>query len=329
MANSAVSLTLNIFHSTSHKLYLCRVKQVLIAAPISEKFKRHLVEKNYELIEQPAFNTDLAKGITGIVTSNKLLLNSIELKKYPNLQWIARLGSGMEIIDTDYCNERGIKYFNSPFGIANSVAEHMTGMLLGLLHKICRSDKEVQGGQWIREMNRGVELEGLTVGIIGYGNTGSALAKKLSVFTPGILVYDKFKSGFSNDYIKQVSLEDIQDKADIISFHVPLKMDTMHYYNDEFLANVKKKHILMNASRGAVADTKTILKGLVSGKITGACLDVLEEEKEIQELLTQKNNIVHRLMEHNVIITPHIAGYSHNAIEKMSNELLNQMEQIQ
>lgn len=311
-----------------HKLYLCRVKQVLIVAPISEKFKKRLVEKNYELIEQPVFNIDLAKGITGIVTSNKLLLNSTELEKYPNLQWIARLGSGMEIIDTAYCDEKGIKYFSSPSGIANSVAEHVTGMLLGLLHKIYTSHKEIQDGQWIREINRGVELENLTVGIIGYGNTGNALAKKLAAFTSDILVYDKFKSGFSNDSIKQVSLEEIQEKADIISFHVPLKSDTRHYYNDDFVSKVKKKHILINASRGAVADTKAILQGLVSGKITGACLDVLEEEKDIEELLMQKNNIVQHLMEHNVIITPHIAGYSYNAIEKMSNELSNQMEGI-
>lgn len=267
-------------------------------------------------------------GITGIVTSNKLLLDRAAIEHFPDLQWIARLGSGMEIIDTGHCDVKGIRYMSSPAGIANAVAEHVTGMLLSMLHHIPRSFDEVRKGQWIREANRGTELESLTVGIIGYGHTGSAVAGKLQAFTSNIVVYDKYKQGFGNTYIREVDLPVLQQEADILSFHVPLNNETRHYYDDLFLHAMKKPHILVNASRGEVADTNVILQGLRSGKITGASLDVVEGEKQIAQLLDNKESVINQLLRHNVLITPHIAGYSQQAIEKMSAELLGQLEAL-
>lgn len=301
------------------------VNSILIAAPISNTFKEALYTKGYNLVDEHCLELN---AIVGIVTSNKLQLNSTTLPKYPNLKWIARLGSGMEIIDTAYCDQHQILYFSSPKGIANSVAEHTTGMLLSLLHRIPSSFAEIQQKQWIREPNRGVELEHQIIGLIGYGHTGSAFASKLKAFSNNILAYDKYKSGFGDDIIEESTLERIQAEADIISFHVPLNAETRHYYNQTFLNQAKKNHILINVSRGAVCDTNVILHGLQSGQIQGACLDVLEEEKNIQDILLQEENIIKKILQHNVLLTPHIAGYSMNAIEKMSMELLVQLNEI-
>ena len=287
-------------------------------------FKQTLLDHGYELV----YTNDKAQSSTGIITSNKLVLNKHSLQHFPNLKWIARLGSGMEIIDTAYCDQQGIRYVSSPEGISNSVAEHVMGMLLGLLHHIHSSQHQIQAGQWIREANRGVELAERTVGLIGYGHTGQALANKLRVFTTNILVYDKYKTGFGDEVIKEVSLEQLQQQADVVSFHVPLNDETRMYYDAAFYSAMSKPHILINSARGDVADTKVILGGLKSGQITGACLDVLEEEKSIDEILKQPDNIVQELLTYNVILTPHIAGYSYRAIEKMSAELLAQLHDI-
>jgi D-3-phosphoglycerate dehydrogenase len=304
------------------------VSLVLLSANISKSFKQKLSDQGYEffIIDNASqISNDHFQATVGIVTSNKLILNKDTLTKFPQLKWIARLGSGMEIIDTSYCNLHGIRYYSSPNGIANSVAEHTMGMILGLLHHIPSSMYEIKHRQWIREPNRGIELESLKVGIIGYGHTGSALAKKLSVFTPSIMAYDKYKSGFGNEIVKEVTLEEIKQEADIISFHVPLNNDTLHYYDNAFLESIHKNHYLINTSRGAIIDTSVIVDGLKKGKIIGACLDVLQEEKNIQEVLSSEHNPITQLLQYNVTVTPHIAGYSIHAIEKMSEELMNQL----
>lgn len=297
------------------------MKKVLIAAPISDAFRSYLEEQNYLLLEE------WANDVEGIVTSNKLRLQQDTLQQLPQLRWIARLGSGMEIIDSDYCREHHIACFSSPKGIANAVAEHVCGMLLSLLHRIPSSFNEIQQGQWIREANRGQELEQRCVGIIGYGHTGSALASKLRVFTPNILVYDKYRTAITDAWVTPVSLRELQARADIISFHVPLNDETTHYYDETFLSHCKP-HILLNASRGAVCSTKTIIYGLQTKHILGACLDVLEEESDIQNVLQTPANSIQQLMRYPVIITPHIAGYSVQAIEKMSDELMQQLKTI-
>ena len=307
------------------------MNQILIAAPISDTFKQALLDKGYELVyisNHHSLSMTNFQCAIGIITSNKLRLDQATLRQFIQLKWIARLGSGMEIIDTEYCDAHGIRYVNSPDGIANTVAEHVTGMLLSLLHNIHSAHHQIKSGLWIREENRGMELETLTVGIIGYGHTGSATAKKLQVFAKKILAYDKYKTGFGNEFVQEVTLAQLQQEADIISFHVPLNEETGHYYNAAFSEAMKKPHILINAARGAVADTQVILDGLKSGHITGACLDVVEEEKNIEEVLHSRGNVIQEVLKYKVVLTPHIAGYSHNAIEKMSAELLSQLQDI-
>ena len=303
------------------------MKNVLLAAPLSAAFRDALLQSGYTFITPEQSATD-SSGIEGIVTSNKLRLRAEVLDRFPKLRWIARLGSGMEIIDTGWCAAHNIACFSSPAGIADSVGEHTLGLLLGLLHRIPNSMQEIQEGQWIREANRGHELGRLCVGLIGYGHTGQAVAKRLSAFTPHIVAYDKYRSGFGNETVREVSLQALQEEADVVSFHVPLQEDTQHYYNQSFLHGMKKAHYLLNVSRGAVCATPVILGGLESGKILGAGLDVLEEEADIEEILRQPENTVQRLLRHRVVLTPHIAGYSHEAIEKMSEELLNQLRPI-
>lgn len=303
------------------------MKHVLLAAPISGVFRDALLQSAYALIT-PTQNDAEDSVIEGIVTSNKLKLQAEVLSRYPNLRWIARLGSGMEIIDTNYCAKKGIACFSSPAGIADSVGEHTLGLLLGLLHRIPHSMQEIQEGQWIREANRGHELGRLCVGLIGFGHTGQAVAKRLSAFTPHIVAYDKYRSGFGNETVREVSLQALQEEADVVSFHVPLQEDTQHYYNQYFMRSMKKAHYLLNVSRGAVCATPVILGGLESGKILGAGLDVLEEEADMEGILRQPDNTVQRLLRHRVVLTPHIAGYSHEAIEKMSAELLDQLKPI-
>lgn len=303
------------------------MNQVVIAAPISASFRNYLLEKGFQLIDTDQLNEIPDKeAVRGIVTSNKLKLLADTLILFPQLKWIARLGSGMEIIDTAYCDAHQIVYVSSPAGIANSVAEHMTAMLLSLMHHIPQAANDIQHKRWLREENRGLELENLTVGIIGYGHTGMAFAKKMKAFTPHLLAYDKYKQGFSDAYVQEVSLEALQDHADILSFHVPLTAETTHYYNSDFLHRMKKFHFVLNGSRGKVASTPILLEGLQSGKILGAALDVLEEEAHMPQLLHTPGNRIEQLQAFNTLITPHIAGYSFNAIEKMSDELRTGLE---
>ena len=301
------------------------MKQVIVAAPISTSFRLFLTEKGYVCTDLKHPDQVAEINPVGIITSNKLILQQQQLSALPALKWIARLGSGMEIIDTVYCDQQQIRYFSSAQGIANAVAEHTCGMLLNLQHHIIRSMNEIKSGQWNREANRGYELENKTLGIIGYGHTGQAFANKMSVFVKQILAYDKYKQNFGSAQVQEVTLEAIYEQADILSFHVPLNDETRAYYDHTFLKNMQQPHILINTSRGGVASTRAILEGLASGKISGACLDVLEEEADIQTVLSTPGNNVEELLKYPVILTPHIAGYSYDAIEKMSAELMEQL----
>jgi D-3-phosphoglycerate dehydrogenase len=307
--------------------YLRGMKMVWLAAPISPAFHAWLNQRGYIVWNNTERPSDVLL-LEGIITSNRLILDEDLLRELPNVRWIARMGSGMEIIDTAYCASKGIACFSSPVGLANSVAEHATGMLLSLLHRIPFSLNEVRAGQWIREPNRGNELYGQCVGLIGYGHTGRAFAEKLQAFTPHIIAYDKYHPAPAGSVATAVSLEELQARADIISFHVPLNKETNNYYNADFVANMAKPHILINTSRGPVCASSVVLDALVSGKLTGACIDVLDCEKSIETLLASPNNIVADLLRYNVIITPHIAGYSIQATQKMSDSLMQQLDAL-
>jgi|ERR1035437_9008529 D-3-phosphoglycerate dehydrogenase len=238
--------------------------------------------------------------------------------------FIARVGAGMEHIDVAYAESKGIKCLSSPEGNRNAVAEHALGMLLSLLNNICKANNEVKAGNWIREANRGTELEGKTIGIYGYGNTGSAFAKLLRGFDVKVFAYDKYVKGFGNEYVKESSPEEIFSNADILSIHLPLTEETKYLVNDSFISKFKKNIYIINTSRGLIVKTDDLVKNLKSGKIIGACLDVIEyEESSFEEMSPSgrgqgEEEFNFLKSSDKVILTPHIAGWSFESSEKMA-----------
>src|SRR5690606_20668703 len=208
----------------------------------------------------------LLKDAFGIVIRSRFAMDANFLQHAPNLKFIARSGAGMENIDEKYCEKHEITLFNAPEGNRNAVGEHALGMLLALFNQLVKSDKEVRSGKWDREGNRGIELDGKTVGIIGYGNNGAAFAKKLRGFDVQVLAYDKYKTDFGNQFIKECSLDDIFNNADVVSFHIPQNEETLFMANNAFFAKFKKPIYLINLSRGKIVQTSALVEALKNGK---------------------------------------------------------------
>lgn len=303
--------------------------KVLVAAPVHEVLIHGLEAAGYHLLHaekiSQAEGLSLIHDCVGVVTSTRLQLDRELLDAAPGLQWIGRMGSGMEVIDVPYAESRGIRCVFSPEGNSNAVAEHAVGMLLGLTKHIVWSHAEVKSGLWVRDANRGYELEGRTVGIIGFGHTGRAFARKLQGFDVRILAYDVREIGEMPGYVTSCTLEYLQQESDIISFHVPFAPDTHYYFNEKFLERLSKRTVVLNTSRGIVVNASVLKRGLDEGKIAGACLDVWEEEPLDRMGAVQKKILEELVQRKNVVITPHIAGYSHEAVYKMSKILLDRI----
>lgn len=261
----------------------------------------------------------------GIIIRSRIPLDKNFLTKASHLKFIARVGAGMENIDIETAENLGIKLINSPEGNRDSVAEHVVGMLLILMNRLFIASNEVKNGIWKREENRGDELLGKTFGIIGYGNMGKATAKRLSGFGVKVIFHDILPN-LSDEFATQVSLEELQKRADVLSLHIPLTEETHYLVDEEFISKMEKNFYFVNTARGKNLKTKALVQAIESGRVLGACLDVLEYEKSsFENLETENHDLKYLLDSEKVIVTPHIGGWTHQSKEKLAQVIVDKI----
>lgn len=281
----------------------------------------------YDRDFKPGDLLDILPTLSGIVVNTKSRMTAERIAAGQQLEFIARLGSGLDIIDLKAAQERGIKIINTPEGNCDAVAEHAIGMLLCLQNNIIQSDKQVRNQIWTREANRGTELGGKTLGIVGLGNTGRALTRKLSRWGLDMCYFDPYVYTTPAEYddIRKVSFEELVRNSDIISFHVQLTEETRHMVNDSFFEMCKKDLVLINTSRGAVIETEALVNALAQKRIKGACLDVFENEKP-NTYSEQESRMYSRLFEMpNVVLSPHVAGWTHESLKRIAEVMLEKL----
>jgi len=291
---------------------------------LTEKLRKEGIDVDVKLDLSRKEVIELLPQYNGLIVRSALKVDGEILSAGANLEFVGRLGAGMENIDAKFAESKGIKLFNAPEGNRSAVGEQAVGMLLSLFNKLNRADSEVRKGIWQREQNRGEEIEGKTIGIIGYGNMGGAFARKISGFGARVIAYDKYKSDFSDQFIEEVPLETIFQDADVISLHVPLQDDTFHLVDNSFLDSCKQGVYIINTARGAVIKTEDLVNALKLKQVKGACLDVLEfEGMSFENVNTDINSLTFSYLidSKNVILSPHIAGWTHQSNIKMAEIL--------
>ncbi len=268
---------------------------------------------------------------TGIIIRGKIKLDEGFLAQAINLKFIGRVGAGMENIDVEFAESRGIACFNAPEGNRDAVGEHSLGMLLMLMNNLMRADSEVRQGIWIREDNRGFEIQGKTVGIIGYGNMGSAFAQRLKGFEARVIAYDKYKFGYSDEFVEEMDMETIFTETDILSLHVPLTNETKYLVDDNYIKKFRKNIYIINTARGKVLKTADLVENLKTEKVIGACLDVLEYEKMSFENINKQQlpeDFKYLINSDQVVLSPHIAGWTHESNFKMAKVIVGKVMNI-
>lgn len=291
-----------------------------------------LNEAGFEVVED--FNSpaeEVAQSLSdyqGLIIRSRFPLNRDFLSN-GKLRFIGRVGAGLENIDLEACEDLNIEVFNAAEGNRDAVGEQAIGMLLSLFNNLKKADSEVRTGIWKREENRGLEIQGKTIGIIGYGNMGSGLAEKLSGFGARVIAYDKYKKGFSSKLVEEVGLKKLQEEADIISLHTPQTEETVHMINELFIEACVKPFYLINTARGSAVKTSALVDGLKKGKVKGACLDVLEYEKSsFQSLFHEQlpEAFDYLTKSEKVILSPHIAGWTHESKVKLAQVILDKIK---
>ena len=296
--NSDINSRKVLFIDTAHNILFDKLTSAGFVCDDHSKSSKETIEEiihNYE----------------GIVLRSRITLDKELIDLAKNLKFIGRVGAGLESIDVDYAESKGIKCFNSPEGNRDAVGEHAMGMLLSLFNNICAANTEFSNGEWNREKNRGLEIKGKTVGIIGYGNMGSTFAKKLSGFEANVISYDKYKNNYQDSNTTESTLEELFENADILSLHVPLTEETRYMVDETFINKFKKPIYIINTARGPVVKTDDLVEALKSGKVLGAAIDVLEYEETSFEIVNNTTPSFNFLKESkNVLISPHIAGWT-------------------
>jgi D-3-phosphoglycerate dehydrogenase len=306
--------------------------KILITDELHPLLQEGLENDGYVVDYQPEITEEeVAKIICdyeGLVINSKVYVGKELLDRATKLKFVCRAGSGLDTIDLEYAEQKNLKAFNSPEGNRGAVAEHTLAMLLNMMNNISLADKEVRNHQWNREKNRGHQLSGKTIGLIAYGNTAQAFSKLLIGFDVKLLAYDKYKQGFSSSYVKESPLEEIFQQADVVSVHLPLKAETEYMIDYAFLSSFRKPIWFINTSRGKVLRTADLLRALKEGKVIAAALDVLENEK-LQSLSEGQQTVFNQLIANDrILLTPHIAGWTHESKRKIAEVLLQKIREL-